>query len=386
MASWASILRHEQEELNRIRQVQAAPLPDVDEGPVVGVIWEKFHVEELFFPHTNFTEHEVRTIVQNLQPYIAAARRRGPEPKSSWADAVLCYLVLMKHGFDFATGATVCALKPGRYADNVHRARGVLLECLRERWWRTRERPTPLVQTRFPHAGLLVDTQTVECFRPKARFEEAKAYWDGKNKIYGLKKEVAVRAAAPHYCMFSQRARVASVHDYSINKETYETYLEYLRKTDDERNALPADRESRFWAAVLDKAYVGPASDTPHFRRITPIKNPTTVADSQHNAAVNPIRVPVEQYFGRMWKAWGALRHPYRFDHAHFDDDYDLLCLLTNELIAATPLNDDDHSFYTQLLHLRRQKSEAREAKRRAAEAMYRTNKRARLVAGLEHA
>lgn len=223
---------------------------------------------------------------------------------------------MAKHGFDYATGAAACALRPGRFADNVDRARRVLLECLRKRWWGTRERPVPLAQTRFPHAGLLVDTQTIEVNKPKARFEEAKAYWDRKNKIYGLKKEVAVRAAAPHYCMFTQKGRVASVHDYTIIKETFETYLEYLRKTDDERNALPADRASRFWAAVLDKAYVGPAGDTPNFRRITPVRNAVAVTDAQPNAAVNPIRVPVEQFFGRMWKAWGVLRHPYRFDHA----------------------------------------------------------------------
>lgn len=38
----------------------------------------------------------------------------------------------------------------------------------------------------FSRLGLLVDATTIPTFRPVARFEEAKAYWDGKNKIYGM--------------------------------------------------------------------------------------------------------------------------------------------------------------------------------------------------------
>ncbi len=57
-------------------------------------------------------------------------------------------------------------------------------------------------------------------YRPKGRFEEAKIYWDEKNAIYALKKECAVLAAKPHYCIFIQKGQVGSKHDYKIFKVT----------------------------------------------------------------------------------------------------------------------------------------------------------------------
>ena len=46
----------------------------------------------------------------------------------------------------------------------------------------------------------------MEVYCLKTRFEEAKVYFDGENKIYGLKKEVAVLAQKPHFALSFQNA------------------------------------------------------------------------------------------------------------------------------------------------------------------------------------
>jgi hypothetical protein len=380
MASWASAQRRLDQDIARVAVVEPVPERDDEDVAPEGVIWTAFHREDAFLQRTNFLEVEITALVQQAQPYIAMERRRGPAPKSSWSDAFLCYLTWARHDFDYATGARLCGITEGRFEDDVARARGVLLRCLRAKWWAPPPRPAPLVGTTFPHVALLIHTNTIETFRPKAPFEEAKVMWDGKNHIYGLKKEVGVAARAPHYCLFTQPARVASVHDYSIIKETCESYTEYLLKTPDERAALVGDREHRFWAALLDKAYVGPAQDTPNLRRIVPVKRPVTVADEQHNHNVNALRAPIEQFFGRLWQCWAVLRHAYRLSHTTFDDDYDLLCLLTNELISNTALNEQDKLFYDQVRTLRRQSAEKKDNKRKEAQKRSKDNKARRLA------
>jgi hypothetical protein len=97
-----------------------------------------------------------------------------------------------------------------------------------------------------------------------------------KNKIYDLKKECGVMRASPHYCIFVQSAKMGSAHDYACFKETYNVYCEYLLKTPEERNILPADTANPSWAALLDSGFIGPEVDTPGLRKIT-IKRPSSL-------------------------------------------------------------------------------------------------------------
>ena len=271
-------------------------------------MWEFWHREKLFVDNTNFYEPELNDLVQLIQLHVANERRRGPPPKSSWPDCILTYLSWAKFALEYKLGARLSGMKAGRYEEDVDRGRRVLLAGLKERWWDSRQRPVPLTGTIFPHVGILIDTQTTETFRPKVLFSEAKIYWDEKNHVYGIKKEVGVMAHEPHYCLFTQPGVPGSVHDYARHKEIYDTYLPYLEKTPEERFALPADQANAYWAGAFDKGYIGPASDTPHLRRITPVKKAVTHHEQEHNHAVNRIRVPVEQFFGRMWKSWKILR------------------------------------------------------------------------------
>ena len=141
-----------------------------------------------------------------------------------------------------------------------------------------------------------MDTISVEVFRPRAEFNEAKAYFDAKNKIYALKKEVAVRAVAPHYALFSQQSCLGSEHDYSIFKKNSNKYFEYLLKTDEEKEEYDIDENANSWAILGDKAYKGPLSDTPGIRRVFLKTNPTLPAEKAENKKLSRVRCPVERF------------------------------------------------------------------------------------------
>jgi hypothetical protein len=230
----------------------------------------------------------------------------------------------------------------------------VLLATLRARWWAPRRRPSPVADSTWPHVALLVDTNTTETFRPRARFDEAKIYWDAHNHVYGIKKEVAVTATPPYYCMFTHKGVVGSMHDYDEHKRLAPSYHEYLLKTPEEAHLLRADAAERFWAIMADAAYIGPAADTAPIRRVTPLRGNMLAHDARVNQEVARRRNPIEWVVGRLWRSWSILRNVYRWDHAHFDDDYDICCLLTNELVRTTQLEERDYDFFRKVVTQRR--------------------------------
>ena len=115
-----------------------------------------------------------------------------------------------------------------------------------------------------------MDSTSLEVFRPKGRYEEVKSYYDVKNGMYALKKEVAVMASPPHFispCLFPKVCFLGSKHDYQFFKENYSVYLDYLRKEVAERKQLLND-EPAFWGVCQDKGSTGPAEDTPEIGRV----------------------------------------------------------------------------------------------------------------------
>lgn len=356
-------------------------IADDEEEEPRGDIWSAFSQENHAKLLTNFTIKHLNTLYQSMMPHIAALHRRGPRPQSTWPDALLCYLVWARSPEkDFDGLAAALGVPSGRLQDNIARVRPVLNRALHSRWLEPRQRPRPLSATVYPHIALLVDCHTTECFRPIGPFEEAKIYWDGKNSIYGLKSEVAVMASPPHFCLFVVPRTVPSRHDYEYHKSHFEVYLPYLLKTPAEHLRLPGDENYRFWAVAGDKAYIGPDADTPDERRITPKKGHLSQAERARNQNVNRIRVPVEQFFGRLLQSWGFVRGVYRWDHSNFDMDFENACLLTNELIQHNDLQQLDHDFYVKYLSRRCSLAEQKLRKRIAALTHYAQNKRARLL------
>lgn len=367
----------------RVEQVRAfagVAIPELEDEPIKGAVYTQFRFDNKLEMLSNFGDGEIRDISESLLPFVAASAKRGPKPKSSSTDALLCYLAWAKSGCDFALLAKTLGMKESRFEDNVHRIRPILNAALKDRWWSNRSRPVPVWDSgAAPYAALLIDHHTTEVFRPKTRFSEAKIYWDGKNHCYGLKSEVAVSASAPHYCQFVQRYTVASVHDYADLKSHYTSYLEYLLKTPEEAALFPADVQNRYWAAILDKAYIGPAADTPDFRRVTPQKAPRTPQEAQRNVQISRDRVPIECFFGRVCSLWQNVGSLYRWDHSNFDMDFENACLLTNEHIKAHNLAELDQEFFFNLLSLRYAEQMEKIEKRKATLTKSKNVKKAKL-------
>ena len=253
--------------------------------------------------HTNFSQFEILNLWHKVEPKIGAHRRRGPRPKVSYLDSMIILLIFYKSALDFDHIAAFINKKSNTIVNAINRIRPLVLEALTESWWSQRRRPVPVPESDYPHIGLLIDSTSLQVFRPKGRFEEAIAYYDGKNKMYALKKEVAVMATEPHFALFSSDGFVGSKHDYSYFVENYAVYLDYLKKTTEEKRALLNDRHA-FWSVCQDKGYIGPAEDTREIRRIIPRKNVRSIEDSSFNNYISGLRGNVERFFGRLKMLW----------------------------------------------------------------------------------
>lgn len=379
--NWGAV----REAVNQIRQENQQILAnevnlqeDEPEEEPEGTIWAELQEEDHCLLSTGFTREEIWNFWCNLQPHMEAQRTRGPKPKISPMDSMLALLMMYKLNWTIGTLAAWMKVKEPTLRGALERIRGPFLEMLRIRWNPERFRPKPL-SGNFPFIGLIVDTTSMEVFRPRGRFEEAKIYFDGKNKIYALKKEVGVLAYPPYYALFFQKGRVGSQHDYSIFQGTHEGYAPFLKKTPREQVELGGDRDSR-WAIVLDKAYVGPENDTPHVRRLFISKNPRTEAERARNRELSKIRVHIEAWFGRMKNLWKFARDVFSHDHRSFDEHFEIMALLTNENIQAMELGPEDRKYYRSYLKERRNSAEEKEAKRKRQSESSRARKARRLA------
>lgn len=228
-------------------------------------------------------------------------------------------------------------------------------------------------------ASLVIDGFTAQISPPKMNFNDAKTYWDGKNKIYGLKTEVAVSDTAPHYCLFVSDHVPGSMHDYLLHKQWYHNYGEYLHVTAEEARIVNNDPQRAYWLILADKGYIGPEEDTRPIKRITPVKGALTAAETRFNQEQKARRVVVEQFLGRACRLWSVFHGTWRYDWAHFDKDWRNACLLANEHIANHVLGDEDAEILRGIEHPRLEEFQARRDKRRGQVAASRNRKRQRL-------
>jgi hypothetical protein len=214
---------------------------------------------------------------------------------------IVCYLAWAKLGCDYPKLALLLGgISTTQLEENIKQIRPVLKAALIQKWFDSPQRPCPLSDTPFPHVALLVDAHTTPCYCPKAPFDEAKIYFDGKNRIYGLKTEVAVSVQAPHYCMHVSNSVPGSVHNFELFKQGYERYLPYLLKLPAKHVALVGDQNNHYWALLCDKGYIGPDDASPDVRWICSVKNPQSHNDHIMNNLKAQKRVMVECFFGQL--------------------------------------------------------------------------------------
>ena len=194
-----------------------------------------------------------------------------------------------------------------------------------------------------------------------------------------MKTEVAVTTTKPYFYVTSSGHFPGSVSDYKIHKQSYERYLPYLHKTQEELHYPGGDYRKPNWSIIADKIYTGPATDTPGEIRIVPKKMPATNAERSRNKEISADRIYVEHFFGRLVRKFDIFRRVYRFDHDNFDTDFENACLLINEEILVAGLTEDDGKLYQQLLASRVENHNDRVRKRKHKQERYKSNKKRKL-------
>lgn len=193
----------------------------------------------------------------------------------------------------------------------ISRSRLAINQGLKEKWMNNRKHHLPESLDSNREIALIVDCTTVEIFKPTGTWDESKIYWDGKNKIYGLKKEVAISSNFPYQALFIEKSKPASFHDYRIFKENYFKFVPYLQKSFEETQKFPETELS--WSILCDLGYIGPEMDTPGLRKIVIPNSDDSLNDSINSTRLRSLRVQVERFFGRLYKSWFILFYPYRF-------------------------------------------------------------------------
>ena len=187
-------------------------------------------------------------------------------------------------------------------------------------------------------------------------------------------------AAHPHYCLFSQKAVVGSVHDFNILKTTYSSYVDYLTKRAEEINFILSDESNPSWAILFDSAYIcTDINKTSGLKKIALLKGEMTQTERNLQLELRKTRVVVEQFFGWLKSRWGIFRKPYRYAHERFDMNFDICVLLTNENIKQNVLQEIDLLFYRNLYSIQRSQQEAKDKKIREQVSQSRAKKRTRL-------
>jgi hypothetical protein len=295
---------------------------------------------------TNLSSDTIEDIWHVVDMHMRRYRHRGPIPKTSTLDHLILYLMWMKSAQPYSQIAAVFDINETLVEDALNRVRVPLLETLESRWWAPRVRPQFNDGSVAPTAAIIIDGHTTQIGQPKLPYSEAKVYFDGKNWIYGYKSEVAVSTAAPHYCLFTSPHYPGSAHDYEIHKKEFRTYAEYLQMTPEEAVQCGLGHGVHYWKIMADKGYIGNPNDTHPLERVCPHKGRLTEPQRAWNGLFARERVVVEQYLGRLSRLWEVLNTTWTYDEEHFDTDFSIACMLTNEHIRQFDLEEGDRQFH----------------------------------------
>src|SRR5690242_7185087 len=99
--SLANLLARGDEDLAELENFDPIAEDDLPEEELVsGVVVASFKKHESFVQMTGYNEAQITSWLEEMRPIELNSRTRGPAPKSSLADSLLCYLVLLKSDVD----------------------------------------------------------------------------------------------------------------------------------------------------------------------------------------------------------------------------------------------------------------------------------------------
>ena len=205
----------------------------------------------------------------------------------------------------------------------------------------------------FPYALYATDVKFQQSYRPRVSHEEAKVYFSGKHKLYGLKVEFSVTPDGQ--CVDFTKHYPGSVHDLTICRKNKNAHKTMLRKKTHE-HTMEDDGElyneyKNYWAMIVDMGYIGLKHE---LRAIHPTKKPAKGRlprqEKIRNKEVSSDRSLIERYFGRMNLLWGIMAKQYRWAEEIYDSVVTICVALTNFHITLNPLNVQDEEYYKTIM------------------------------------
>jgi hypothetical protein len=306
---------------------------------------------------TNFTIQEFDTLWGFVESDLAMAwtTGRGRQSFVSPRDAVFMTLTVLKHYDTRQKHAIDFDLGLSSLEKVVHKVIGIIESVLYKHLVKPVKMSDQVAARKtfenYPYALYATDVKFQQAYRPSGRFNEQKAYFSAKYKLYGFKLECSV--ALPDVAVDLSRHSPGSASDLTLLLGRTQIHRHMLRKEPQaaaEIDSEPTDFPNS-WAMLVDKGYQGA------FRVLCvlqPKKQPRggflSVEDITRNRAVSSDRVIVENYFGRVCRLWNAMYLTYRWSEASYDQVSRLCFALTNFHVNLMPLRAQDSDHYLSIL------------------------------------
>ncbi|ETV93310.1 hypothetical protein H310_12598 [Aphanomyces invadans] len=165
---------------------------------------------------------------------------RGAKTLTKPRDALYMALTVLKHYQSWEKHAVEFGYKAPTFQKLMVRTFDTIQPVLFDRFVRL-PTITDLLTRRttfknFPYAHYATDVKFQPCERPGGRFNERKAWFSGKHKLYGMKLEASVSPQG--FCVDMSSAHLGATHDVAILLSRLNVHLKALTKTSSEVNEI----------------------------------------------------------------------------------------------------------------------------------------------------
>ena len=144
---------------------------------------------------------EILDLYYETQHFWNQSTARGKHPSVSRLDSIIALMSFYHTGIDYAHLSAQLHIKPTALRNAIDRVRSIVNKTLSKRFWENRRHPIAPPFPGLEGVALLVDTSNYEVYH-SCDFRATKSTFDAKNRIYALKKEVAVMSTPPYLALF----------------------------------------------------------------------------------------------------------------------------------------------------------------------------------------